>query len=143
MNEWNEGEFFDDLMLPGDDKQEKQAATDLFHRMEVRRMQPNPPRLSIAGRPPAQPYVFVEFPLTMYHRKLGEKLVYNTDEKETAVKEGWQFTPAKIVREVAILELIPKLEKEIADLIVEYEDITGLDWENEIEKIRRREAKKE
>lgn len=91
--------------------------------------------------PLGRPYVFQEFPHTMFHRRLGECIVKDKKEEEVKLAEGWLLTPAKIKREEFILQRIPELEKELSDLIFEFQEITGKDYEEELVKIQRREAK--
>ena len=45
------------------------------------------------NNPPQVPYVFKEFPMTVYHPKLGNKLVPDREALEAARAEGWHDTP--------------------------------------------------
>mgnify|MGYP006270768013 CR=1 FL=1 len=138
FSEFNEGEPYDDYGIPGQDPLGKETARHLFGRMENKKMVPiiGIDKNKIRGNS----YVFQEFPHAMFHRKFGDKIVNNKEEETQALKEGWQLTPVKIKREEYILERIPQLEEELSGLIAEFEDLTGLDYENELEKKRRKES---
>ena len=136
MNEFNEGDYFDDFMLPTDGLNEKQTARELFNRLEKK--MPIMQGVDMADHKPLKPFVYQEFPRVLFHRKMGTRVVNNTQEKEALLKEGWELSPAKIKREEELLRLIPELEKQLADSIVEFEKLTGKDYENELVKMQRK-----
>jgi hypothetical protein len=140
VNEFNEGDFYADDDYIVNDSTEKLNVSLIFGRTERReRKMALVPGVGM-NLPHGKPYIYQEFPKAMFHRKLGTCVVQDTIEAAAKRKEGWTDTPAKFKREDAIIKRIEDLETELVELVAEYEKLTGEDYEETMEKKRRRDA---
>jgi len=144
VNEFNEGEFYDDFYLPGDDPLEKTAVSGLFGRMEDRKVTMLP-GFDMSKPLPQGKAVRGEYPWMLKNKDGVTKVVNNKEEHDAARKLG--FMTSKELHELGqpniIADKILELEDKLSELIAELKKLIGdKDYEEFLVK-RQKEVSKE
>ncbi len=124
-----EGVGYEELLLPGNDPDEKDTMRELFSRLEEK--MPIAKGMDVRARN-EKPYVYQEFPCAMFHRKLADRIVADEAEKQKYLKEGWRLNAFPKAEQ--LLAQIDAAEEALARLVKEYEQLTGLNYDDEIAK---------
>lgn len=133
-NEFNEGEFFEELPVPWQSPAEKHVAREIFGRLEEKKVA-TIPGVDMSGKH-GNP-VRGEFPRLVYNAKGKTKTVKDTLDMAEAKKNGWMTSKEfRTLGEPTIIDAqITDLLQQIADLIKKHEELTGKKYENSLEKM--------